>query len=180
MGNIPVNSWQEQRTANVVLQKSSWDCGIATVNTVLSLLNLEPISLDDPLVLEADAISFATLRELLQKRDLESSGYQISKEQLKEYFAAPPSPPLVVHTLSLSTRSEQPHFSLLLMVNEGLTYMLDPAEGMLVISFAKFATAWTGNVLHIPDITEIEDSVLPLITTARERFRFLRRISGKY
>lgn len=158
------HSWWELKTDSVVLQENSWDCGLASLNTLLSFYHKSPVTIPD----REEGVSLLILSEILETEGLPSAGYRLTWENLEYYFTNGLAAPMIIQCLV-----PEPHFQVVLALIDHQLLVADPAVGTELIPATVFQDQWTGYSLVLLEEPPL-DQVHYMIEEAKHRLRFIQ------
>lgn len=144
----------------VVAQSTSSDCGPAAVATLLRYYLDIPTSEAEMIRLTQsnDKIgsTFLKLQQAVEAKGCAADSFRMTFDTLKQQLATYPGP-VIVRTLL-----PQPHFSVLLAVNNDAVFMADPSAGNIILSPKVFLSRWLfpGTDIGLVFITAAPDSHL--------------------
>jgi len=131
-------------TANLIVsaapvKKSPPHCGIAAINAILDYTAVYTDRVDflpDDYCSSSTALSLFDLKNILKQKGIDSSGFRLSINELnKEYL------PAIAHL--------ENHFIAILDCTDSHLLISDMNRKPVIITKAKFASSWTGNILSI-------------------------------
>lgn len=124
----------------VVTQSTSSDCGPAALATLLRYYLDIPTSEAEMIRLTQSnakiGSTFLKLQQAAEAKGCSADSFRMTFETLKQQLSAYPGPVMV------RTLLPQPHFSVLLAINNDSVYMADPSAGNIILSPKLFLSRW--------------------------------------
>lgn len=134
-GDVPVQSWQALRNAQVVKQDFDYSCGAASLVTILNFQYGQSVSEENILKAfdKTEAVSFADMARVLPQFGFKGLGVALDYAQLSKLKI-----PVVVY---LRYRGDD-HFSVLRGIDAERVALADPSWGNRTFSKADFTAMW--------------------------------------
>lgn len=159
--------YQTTKYHGLVSQKTPWDCGSASVATLLALAgdSVEP-RLETK---EEGGVSLTSLTTYLESRGWEVVAYSLTWDHLLHFFEHFPNRPLLAHR-----NLEQGHYVILLGVAQELLVVADPASGVRAVPPGDFLEDFSGHVLYFPELPALS-TVKKILGSVEQRLALLRQ-----
>lgn len=156
--------YQATKFQGLAAQTEKWDCGPAAALSILSLAG----QAGRPWAAHQGA-SLVELYRYLQSHQLKVEAYELSWQEIEHFLHHFPFRPLLAHC-----NSDGGHYLLLLGLIGDRLVVADPSEGVRAICSQEFTGAFSGRILHFPDLPALP-GVKILLRKAERRLALLEQ-----